>query len=389
MAQTKKRADGRYQRNIYIGTENGKKIYKTVYGKSEPEVNKKAREIRNQLDKGIDVIEAKTPFKDCVAKWLKHLKTSDSQYNLYKYRISVFTDALGNQSINKIKPVDLQSVIDDVAINNPTTNKPSSKKTVSNYIVTVKKLYQFLTSNRYIEFDSAEALTVPAQAEKKKERRALTSIEQQWVKEFKHRAQLPAMIAMLCGLRRGEISALQWGDIDLDSKTINVSKSFDFKNNQIKEPKTEAGFRVVPMPDELVKFLKPYKQKKTALVVTNKDGNPMTEPAWQRLFTYYMNALNRTYGDLKGWKPTRHQKKPPMTIEPFTMHELRHTYATILYSADVDVITAKELLGHSDIQTTMGIYTHLADEKKQHSIDKLNDFLNKNSQENSQKFEKH
>lgn len=141
----------------------------------------------------------------------------------------MFTDALGNQPINKIKPVDLQDVIDDVAIENPTTGKPSSKKTVSNYIVTVKKLYQFLTSNRYIEFDSAEALTVPAQAEKKKERRALTSTEQQWVREFKHRAQLPSMIAMLCGLRRGEISALQWGDIDLDGKTINVSKSFDFK----------------------------------------------------------------------------------------------------------------------------------------------------------------
>ena len=240
-------------------------------------------------------------------------------------------------------------------------------------------LYKYLVNNRYIEFDSTAVLTVPKTALPKEERRALTSEEQKWVKEFSHRAQLPAMIAMLCGLRRGEISALTWSDIDFDNKTITVSKSYDFKHNQVKLPKTKSGIRVVPIPDELIAFLRPLKGKSADLVVKNTQGRRLTECGWDKLWTAYMNDLNMKYGDIGDWKRTRHSQRPPMAIEQFTMHCLRHTYATILYDAGVDVMTAKELLGHSDVSTTMGIYTHLSAENKQYNIDKLNDFLNKSA----------
>lgn len=389
MARYKKRADGRYQANIYIGKEDGKKKYKTVYGKSEKELDKKIREVKNQIDKGIDIISSSTPFSECVKKWLKSLKNhvSESQYNLYEYRISVFTDVLGTQPINKIKPVDLQDVLNSIAVKNPTTNKPSSNKTVLCYKNAVQLLYDYLNDNRYIEFNSAKGLTIPQTAVPKEERRALTAVEQKRVKEFKHRAQLPAMIAMLCGLRRGEISALEWTDIDFEAKTINVSKSYDFKNNTVKLPKTKAGIRTVPVPDELIKFLKPLKKKK-GLVIKNTQGKIMTESAWQRLWYSYMYNYNHTYGDLKGWKPTLHDKEEPIVVDTFTMHCLRHTYATMLYDAGVDVITAKELLGHSDVTTTMSIYTHLSAENKQHNIDKLNAYLNGGLvKEDSQKSE--
>lgn len=59
-------------------------------------------------------------------------------------------------------------------------------------------------------------------------------------------------------------------------------------------------------------------------------------------------------------------------VEPFTAHQLRHTYATMLYDAGVDVLTAQRLLGHADVQTTMRIYTHLSKQKEQQSIAALN-----------------
>ena len=237
---------------------NGKRQYKVVYGKTEKEVEKKVREIKNQLDRGINIVESSTPFADCVKKWLSTMKfqTSESQYNLYEYRISVFVERLGNYPLRHIKPENLQAVLNDIAVNNPTTKNPSSYKTVLNYKNTVQMFYKYLTDNRYIDFDSSKALTIPKQAVPKKDRRALTAEEQNRVRTFKHRAQLPAMIAMLCGLRRGEISALKWSDIDFKEKTITVSKSFDFKNNKVKLPKTAAGIRTVPMPEELIQFLK-------------------------------------------------------------------------------------------------------------------------------------
>ena len=81
MAKTAKRPDGRFQRQVYLGRINGKRQYKVVYGKTEKEVEKKVREIKNQLDRGINIVESSTPFADCVKKWLSTMKfqTSESQ----------------------------------------------------------------------------------------------------------------------------------------------------------------------------------------------------------------------------------------------------------------------------------------------------------------------
>ena len=68
-------------------------------------------------------------------------------------------------------------------------------------------------------------------------------------------------------------------------------------------------------------------------------------------------------------------KGVPMVIEGFTAHQLRHTYASILYMAGVDVVTAKELMGHADIQTTLEIYTHLSKTYKKKEVSKLDEYL--------------
>ena len=64
-----------------------------------------------------------------------------------------------------------------------------------------------------------------------------------------------------------------------------------------------------------------------------------------------------------------------MVIEGFSAHQLRHTYASMLYMAGVDVVTAKELMGHADVQTTLEIYTHLSKSHKVKEISKLDEYL--------------
>ena len=66
-----------------------------------------------------------------------------------------------------------------------------------------------------------------------------------------------------------------------------------------------------------------------------------------------------------------------MKIQEFTAHQLRHTYASMLYMAGVDVLTARDQLGHTDIKTTLAIYTHLDKRYKVNSMDKLDSFLDK------------
>ena len=191
----------------------------------------------------------------------------------------------------------------------------------------------------------------------------LATSEQKTILAVEHRGKLPAMIMMYAGLRRGELLALTWDDIDLVNRTITVNKTAEIITNQIRikdGAKTKNSVRVVNIPFALAEYLKICKEKaKSNIVCCSAKGAYMSLTSWRRLWQSYIFAL---------------QEVNPR-IPDFTAHWLRHTYATILYHAGVDVLTAKELLGHSKIQTTLDIYTHLDSQFKNKNIDKLNSFL--------------
>ena len=97
----------------------------------------------------------------------------------------------------------------------------------------------------------------------------------------------------------------------------------------------------------------------------------MSEIAYRRAWESYQHFLNIEAGSSNATR----SKKKVVAVEPFTAHQLRHTYATILYEAGVDVLTAQRLLGHADVETTLRIYTHLTKEKQRASLEALNESL--------------
>ena len=371
----------RIQKSVYLGKdETGKKVYKYVYGDTEKEAIQKANEIRAQLGRGVDLRADDTLDFWCKAfVKSKLVEAGEAQANLYKARLAYFTcyDTLndsfdfsknyGNVSLKSIKLWQLQAVINALAQYNPYSHKPTAKRTLAAIRRSIVDVYDFAIRNRVTDFNTADGIVIPRTAPKE-ERRALTAEEQQRIRQFKHKAQLPAMLMMLAGLRRGEVTALTWADVDFNAKTITINKAYDFKQYRIKAPKTAAGVRVVPMPDELCDLLA-AQPKTSMLVVHGKDGQRMTNGNWTRLIKTYLNDMNRKYGLFTD------EKTKPFVIQPFSWHCLRHTYATILYDAGVDVLGAQKLLGHSDVKTTLGIYTHLSAEREKINIDKLNKHL--------------
>jgi integrase len=378
-----KRADGRYLVQVYIGTVDGKKKYKNAYGATQKEAEKKAEEIKRQLNIGLDLLNTDS-FGFWCDRWLKSKenKLTDERYNNYRIKLDLirryspmfdsFADeessrTIGGSDVAKIRLYELQAALDKLAAFNPSTGKPTAKRTLSEYKRAMQSVFRYAKSNRVIEFDPAEELTVSETAPKT-ERRALDKEEQQRVLNYEHEAQLPALLMMYAGLRRGEVAALQWTDIDFKSKAITVNKSFNFKTGEIKRPKTDAGIRIVTMPDVLCNFLK--ERKKPSGYVVERNGRPLNENAWHNLLDKYMCDMNASVTG-----QSKFSKNRVFAIELFTWHCLRHTYATILYDAEVDVLTAQKLLGHADVKTTLAIYTHLSKEKEAHNIAKLNSFL--------------
>jgi len=381
-----KRKDGRYAVQVYIGLDEDKKRkYKTIYGNTQKEADEKALDLKLQLKKGIDITSENDTFGEWADRWLKTKKSSisESQYRAYRSFVSHLKSDLDNIPISKIKLYEIQSVIDRLASKNPNTHKPTAKKTLHDIKITAKQIFDFAIVNRAIEYNPCTALIVPHNAPKS-HRRALIDTEISMIENTPHKAQRASMIMLYAGLRRGELIALTWNDIDLNKKTIFVNKAVEFingQNPQIKSTKTKSGLRTIPIPQKLVDFLKA--ETKDSIYVCSNKGSLHTQTSWKCLWNTYLLDLDVIYGNATfvkdgkvKYKKSKYDKNfKGITIERFTPHYLRHTYATMLYKAGVDVLTAKTLLGHADIKTTLGIYTHLDSEFKEQNIEKLNEYL--------------
>ena len=374
--QNKRRSDGRIAVQVYLGTVDGKRKYKTVYGNTQKEADEAALQIKLAMRKGIDVTAERDTFGDWARRWMKYKEAdiSFSQRQSYESYLKHLAP-LYDRRVSDIKTYDIQDIIDDLAKQNAHTGRPTAKKTLGDIKVTASQVFRLAITNRVIDYNPADAVIVPKSAPQE-HRRALTEEEQGWIINTPHKMQLAAMIMMYAGLRRGELLALTWSDIDLEKRTITVNKAVEYHNGvpSVKmSTKTDAGMRVVSIPDVLADYL--VKQSKTSLLVfPSATGKLMPGCSWSRMWDDYLRAINKAYGHSSVADPD------VITIPRFTAHWLRHTYATMLYMAGVDVLTAKELLGHSDVKTTLGIYTHLDAKYKTRSIDKLNAYLGDASQ---------
>lgn len=160
-----------------------------------------------------------------------------------------------------------------------------------------------------------------------------------------------ALICLYAGLRRGEVLALRYEDIDRDARLIHVTKAVEYVGNspQIKQPKTAAGVRSVPLLQPLADAI----PEGRGLIFAREDGGPLTKIQYRKRWQKYCAAIGCN----------------------ITAHQLRHGYATLLFEAGISDKDAQELLGHSSIQVTRDIYTHIRSARRQETADKLNAFV--------------
>lgn len=390
-----RRADGLISSQIYVGTVDGKRKYKTVYGHTQKEVDEKINLLRLQMRKGIDIASQGDSFGAWKDRWLSIKKTEVGSGSMGMYISSLnHLETLFPISITKITTFDIQAIINSLNIKNPNTKKPTSKKTLKTIIGTISQIFSLAIENRVIDYNPAAYVRLPLSTQANK-RHAISEEQRQWIEETPHRAQLASMIMLYAGLRRGELLALTWGDIDITEKTISVNKVVEMKGGKpYLKPftKTESGMRTIDIPQKLVSFLE-QQPRQTLLVFANQHGTYISSSTWDNIWRSYMLDLNMKYGnfdnvltDVSKNRIPKSKYDPggvPIVIERFTAHCLRHTFATMLYFAGVDILTAKEQLGHSNIKTTLEIYTHLDKKFKRNSMDKLDSYLSKENNASS------
>lgn len=379
MARNAKRDDGRYQTRVYLGRdEQNKKCYKYIYAKSPAELKEKEAELRHQLGKGLDLLAGRDSFGQWADDFLRLKKAAQitqRQKENYNHAVEVWKTALDGYDITQVRADDIERVLVTQQ------EKKLAARTVSFYRSTIRQIMQRAVG-RVIPSNPVDLVVLTQPGRKAETRRALTDKEQQWIWDTPGRGQAVAVIMMLSGLRRGELAALTWSDVDTKAGTITVNKTIEYPPNDVPIlrhlTKSAAGMRVVDIPRKLCDYMDAM-PKDNILVIHTVRGQIMTQSAWAALWGSYMRQLNAKYGvrtpaDLKRMKqPGRH--KLDMTIPHITLHWLRHTFCTLLYLAGVDAVQACAQMGHADITTTLKIYTHLDAIHKRKSVDKLNAYL--------------
>ena len=177
--------------------------------------------------------------------------------------------------------------------------------------------------------------------------------------------QLPALVMLYCGLRRGEVLALTADDIHGDELTVSKAVTFSGNKPVTGSTKTAAGNRRVPVPS----ILRPFLADLSGPVAKGATGRPMTEQAYQRGWESYQHALSAAAGH-------------PVSIRA---HDLRHSYCTMLRDAGVDMHQAIIWMGHADEKMILRIYDHPGHARETEAKNRLNSLIQGQSEGQAKK----
>ncbi len=381
MAGYHKREVTRKDGSTYIrweGTtfEGGKR--KVFYGKSEREVKAKIKEYENDLfNHGTTLEKTKIKLKDYVKTYiLKSLnpRVSSSTIERYMslYNSHVIDSKLGKKHVHEVKLSDLEEFFKDKI--------SLSKSSMSLLSLLLKQTFRYAISNNIIRINPCSDLVLPKSEKETKVIKILTIDEQKRFLDVAKNAHyfLLYFFALSTGLRAGEIEALEWENVDLESKIVKVRKSArlvrKYKENgthedivEIKEPKTKESIRDIPISAQLVELLNNHKASSSSqYVFTNMKNEMLTHDTLDKSLKVICNKAK--IGDPV---KRRRNKKDIIEYSGITFHCLRHTFATRLIEAGVDVKTVSQLLGHSKTEITINRYVHSTDDSKRNAIDTL------------------
>lgn len=192
-------------------------------------------------------------------------------------------------------------------------------------------------------------------------------------KELPEQLKVLFILAVYTGLRKGEILALTWNDVDFENNTVAVKKAAAVVNKEqiIKVPKTRSSYRKVSIPHSVTQRLKKLQLEQTRYRLSV--GDYWQGEGWiftqdnGKMMSYYTpcHALHDTIDRYNADKA----EADKLPVIPF--HGLRHTKATIQLAAGTDVRTVSAIMGHRETSTTLDIYSHSLQTAEQEAVNKM------------------
>ena len=346
-----KRKDGRWEgRFVKYRDENGKAVYGSVYGKSYTEVKTKLEETK--LAKKSNDSKKDICFSAVLDHWLSvnKMRIKGATYSKYLYMVNAHIKPFfGDRTVSSITSFELNSFISAKLENGRLDGKgglsPAYVKTLT---LILNSTMNYASNEGYCKkFENP----VIAPSTEKISRKPLSEKEYKKLLNYTicnlDLTGLGILISLMAGLRIGEICALKWADVDFKESCIAVNSTVSRINNYssestkseliISSPKTNASKRIIPICSVLYKELAEMYALRTSDYVISNDSDFVNPRTFEYRFHKVLNAA--------GVKDTNY-------------HSLRHTFATRCIEKGMDVKSLSEILGHGNVDITLGTYVH-------------------------------
>lgn len=352
-----------------VTVEFGKR--KKFYFKTKQEALKKKNDALRELEQGALATGPQRKLKDYLEDWIENVhkdKLRISTYVKYKKLIKYIVADLGNVWLQKLTPEQVRRFYTKMGKKKEDGGKGLSSKTINETHGLLHLALKNAVRWGYISRNVCDLVDPPRIVS-----REVTPLTLEQAQAFlenvrENRLEMLLTMAVVTGMRRGELLALRWSNIDFDRKTLLVLHTVDYipKYGYVEtEPKTAAGKRLVKLHPFLIEKLKQYRVRQLEQQLKQGKDWENRDLVFADLRGGYFNPgyLNRLFTRL-----LREVGLPHMHF-----HDLRHSAATILLSMGVNIKVIQELLGHSDIAITLRVYGHLLPSMQGEAVEKWDD----------------
>ena len=367
---------GSWEIRLYLGrNEAGRKRYKshTVKG-TKRDAQRELAKLLNSVHEGNYVSPARLTVAEFVERWLTDYakqKVAAKTFERYAELLRLhLVPQLGKHALSKLEPLHIQHAYSKLLENGRRDGKGGlSAQTVVHCHRVLRKALQHAVKWQLVVRNPAAAADAP-----RVERREMSTLDETGVAALFQavrgtRLELPVVLAITTGLRRGELLALRWRDVDLEKGVLAVRQSIEQTKGRLafKEPKTKRGRRVVALPNVAIEALRRHRTTQAkrrlqlgsayedrGLVLTRLDGRPMDPAETSKAFARVVAKAN---------------------LPHLSLHGLRHTHATLLLRANVHPKVVSERLGHATIGITLDTYSHVLPDMQEAAAKKLDILL--------------
>lgn len=332
----KKQKDGRYKSKVVVGERaDGTKIVKYISGTTKRELEERRQEVLRKFrdgaaaeDRAVLATEWIYQYFDTVmAPNQKPQTAHDIRAQIGKY----IEPALQDKQLRAVSYLDLQDILNGTAGKGHTL--------VSNVQSVLKRAFAAAYAEGYIPRDPSASLDV--RLPPRRSNRAFTDEEILTIKkDLSQRRTEPLLMGLLfyTGMRRGEVIGLQWKHVDLKHDEIHVRQDYDYRTLALDTPKTRNSVRDIPIVPALKEILMEHPGVGDAFVVHATDpSKPLCEATFKRRWAKVQKLLGNDV----------------------TTRTFRKNFATVMFDAHVDVVTAYRAMGHASLETMIKYYVDL------------------------------